>query len=58
MNFINNIQASPNLLFMELIIGRGGDVINVNAMGFIYLNVHPSFVKNLYLTFSLVVILF
>jgi hypothetical protein len=43
---------------MELIIGRGGDVINVNAMGFIYLNVHPSFVKNLYLTFSLVVILF
>jgi hypothetical protein len=42
MNFINDIQTSPSPLLMELIIIRGGDdVMDVNAMGFIHLNVHP-----------------
>jgi len=41
MSFINDIQANPSPLFMELVIKRRGDVTNANAMGFIHLNVHP-----------------
>ncbi len=36
MSFIDNIQASPNLLLMELVARRGCDVMDVNAMGFIH----------------------
>jgi hypothetical protein len=42
MSFINDIhEASPSPLFMELISKKGSDVMNVNAMEFIHLNVHP-----------------
>jgi hypothetical protein len=58
MNFINDIQTSPNLLLMELIIGMGGDVMDVNATWFINLNVHPSLIINLYLTFNLILVHF
>ncbi len=55
MNFINYIhETSLSPLLMELVIKRGGDVMNVNAMEFIHSNVHPWLVINLYLTFSLV----
>jgi hypothetical protein len=32
MSFINDIQANPSPLFMELVIRRGGDVTNANAV--------------------------
>jgi len=41
MNLINNIQTSPSLLLVELVVKRGGDVTNANAMEFIHMNVHP-----------------
>ncbi len=41
MRFINNIQTSPSLLFVELVTRKGGDVMDVNAIEFILLKVHP-----------------
>jgi hypothetical protein len=41
MSFIDDIQASPSPLLVELVIKRGDDVTNVNAMEFIHMNVHP-----------------
>jgi hypothetical protein len=41
MRFINNIQTSPSLLFVELVARKGGDVMDVNAIEFILLKVHP-----------------
>jgi hypothetical protein len=57
-NFINDIQTSPSPLRVELIIKRGGDVMDVDAMGFIHLNVHPSLVIKLYLIFNLIIVHF
>ncbi len=53
-SFINDTQASPSPLFMELVIKRGGDVMEANAMEFIHTIVDPSLVLNFYLTFNLV----
>jgi hypothetical protein len=39
---------------MELDTMKGGDVTNANTMKFIHVNVHPWFVMNLYLNFSLI----
>jgi hypothetical protein len=39
---------------MELVIKRGGDVMEANAMEFIHTIVDPSLVLNFYLTFNLV----
>jgi hypothetical protein len=41
MSFIDDIQISPSLLFVELVDKKGCDVTDANAMGFILLNVHP-----------------
>jgi hypothetical protein len=41
---------------MELFTKRGGDVMDVNAMAFIYLNIHPWFILDLYLTLSLILV--
>jgi hypothetical protein len=41
MNFIDNIQTNPSPLLMELIVKKGGDVVDANVMEFIHLNVHP-----------------
>jgi hypothetical protein len=41
MNFINDIQTSPSPFFVELVIRRGGDVMDANVMEFIHLNDHP-----------------
>jgi hypothetical protein len=41
MSFIDNIQTNSSPLLMELVIKRGGDVTNANAMEFNHLNVHP-----------------
>jgi hypothetical protein len=43
---------------VELLAIRGNDVMDANAMEFIYLNVHPWFVINLYLIFNLISIQF
>jgi hypothetical protein len=32
MNLIDNIQTNPNILLMEFIARKGGDVIDANAM--------------------------
>jgi hypothetical protein len=40
-NFINDIQTSPNLLLMEFVARKGGDVMDTNAIRFIPLNVYP-----------------
>jgi hypothetical protein len=40
-SFVNDIQTSSSLLIVELVVKRGGDVMDANAMGFIQLNVHP-----------------
>jgi hypothetical protein len=42
---------------MEFIVRKGGDVMDVNVMEFIHLNVHPWFVLNLYIHFSILSIL-
>ncbi len=57
-NFIDDIQASPSSLLVEFVIRKRGDFTDVNAMGFIHLNVHPSLVINLYLNFCLVIVHF
>jgi hypothetical protein len=36
MNFINNIQACPSPFFVELVVKKGSDVMNINAMEFIH----------------------
>jgi hypothetical protein len=41
MSFIDDIQTSPSPFFMELLIIRGGDVMDANAKEFIHLDVHP-----------------
>jgi hypothetical protein len=41
MNFINDIQTSLIVLLVEHVVRKGGDVMNVNAMGLIFVNVHP-----------------
>jgi hypothetical protein len=41
MSFINDVQTSPSLFLVELIVKRGGDVIDANTMKFIDMYVHP-----------------
>jgi hypothetical protein len=41
MSFKNDISTSPSPLFVELIIRKGGDVMDANATRFIFKNVHP-----------------
>jgi hypothetical protein len=42
---------------MEFVARKGGDVMDTNAMKFIPLNVHPWFIMNLYVIFSLISII-
>jgi hypothetical protein len=58
MSFIDDIQIILSSFLVEFVDKKGGDVMDVNAIGFILLNVHPWFVLNLYLIFSLVSIHF
>jgi hypothetical protein len=41
MSFIIDIQANQKLFLMELVVRKGGDVMDANATRFILLNVHP-----------------
>jgi hypothetical protein len=36
MNVIDNIQTSPSPLLLELVVKKGGNVTDANAMGFIF----------------------
>ncbi len=55
-SFINDIQTSPSLFFVELVTRRGNDVIDANAMKFIHMSVHPWLVMKLHLTLNLVLV--
>jgi hypothetical protein len=39
--FDQQYPNKPKSALVELVVKRGGDVTNVNAMEFIHMNVHP-----------------
>jgi hypothetical protein len=41
MSFIDDIQIILSSFLVEFVDKKGGDVMDVNAIGFILLNVHP-----------------